>query len=482
MTEFAVIILFISALVLSTGFLVARASYLHRSSRYALMLGELYIPSFLLLLYGYFGLFVLLNEDGANHVVFRVPIQSIDLLIGYFCMLMASVAYLSGFVFVTNNQRFAKIEIAAQPETVRRTVLLFFVILIVLDLAARVHLIESGLYFTWMRQAFKKFEDVSLGQFFLLQNGFSPLLAALAIYHARDNRKWYAYLALLAGLILLEGSRTKIVLSMVTIVIVFVFVQRGNLDWKKISKRLLLAAVFVSLSLGVVFEVRKQFRADAKYAMQNPVPFLFESTTDAISRILIISPENEGGIELRGASFIERGTSWSEAFAAQIYGLRNFYPYLPLDSFFTELTTVVPSILYPGQKPKFSAGNNIGNAFGFAPPALATANHDPATTVFSSFFLYFGVIGMMGFSLAMGALIGLIYRFLVRRYNEAGSVIFMGLMYYYVWSSNSYAAALSGLRNAAVLLFLLLLLSAVFGGKGRYMGQSLAGTSRYPRE
>lgn len=451
MIEIAVILLYLALLIASTSLLAFRAITLLQARSYLRLFGELFIPSLLLLVYGWFGIPVLLDEQRTYVQIFGISFQKMDLLLGFFYMSLAGLSYFVGFCAVTNGKSLAHHSRCQPSISQRRGYLIFVFALIVFDLIIRAQLVLSGQYISWMSGAKATLEGASLSPLAMLQNGISPLIVASVVYFAVSNKKWLIYLLFLAILLIIQGSRQTIAYSLLSGVLAYYILRPTRFNLRKFTLGCAAFLFVFYVSSAVVLEVRREFRSDMKAAMEDPVGFVSSVTTDALPNILTFQEREASAVDIGGASLTERTSLWASTFAAETRQIWNGYSYLPADFLLSELATPVPSVFWPGEKPSIQIGDVRLKWFGFT----GRKKFDPGSTVFSAFFAYFGPVGVMIYGACIGIAIGWIANLLVIRFKLLGAVVIIGLVQFFNIFSNSYSGIIAGIRNSFICVFAL---------------------------
>ena len=345
-----------------------------------------------------------------------------------------------------------------QQRSRHKALWIFFLCLAFIDAYFRANAIYSGTYFSWMRKFADEETLQSSSLFFILIGALVPLLGALATYFSRERRITLIYLAVLIVLVLLEGRRTNLVLLAFSATVVYLFDQRFAGNMVKRLRVVGIPILVVPFLMSVILDVRKEFRSDVSYAIENPVTFLFEATESSVLEQLGLSERNEASVELRGSGFSERSIIHLITFSSIIARYFDGYDLLPVSNFFVDSKRAFPSVLV-GEKSSDSPGNILANHYGFS--ATVTGHHDPGSTVYQAIFAIFGPIGAITLALIAGLVFGRIFRFIAFRYGPHGWVMAVGFVGLLMINGNNYSAILVNIRHLVMLLVLLEFLTIV---------------------
>jgi hypothetical protein len=366
--------------------------------------------------------------------------------------LTLSMAYLCGFRFAFGPSKTEDMLSSRWTRNTHRALWVFFIGLAVCDLYFRVNAIFSGTYFSWMRKFATEEARSSSSLFLILINSLTPLIAALAAYFSRENRKILIYLIIFVGVVVLEGRRTSVVLVFFAIASVYLFDHRfiGTIIKKlKLIGFLIIALIFI---MSVILDVRREFRSDIKFAVENPVGFIFGATGSSMLDVLGVSTDEKSSIELRGAGFSDRSSAHLVVFASVVKRYFDGYDLLPVAYFIEDTLRAVPSVI-AGKKSGYSAGNVLANHFEF--DTTASGHSDPASTVYLAMFALSGPFGCVLLALFAGIAFGLLFRFLAFRYGPDAWVLAVGLVGILMIDANNYSALITNLRHFVMLIILL---------------------------
>ena len=346
-----------------------------------------------------------------------------------------------------------------------------FLVLALVDVVLRLQRIMSGEYFSWMRRALWRLDETSTSALEMLQTGFAPVLVALALFlysHTR-HRAVLFYLILLTIFVFLEGKRTSIMLFAISAFLGF-FLQRKDpksffYERPLPIARILLIGAGVAFAFSIIIEMRQYFRMHFELGGVAPAKFLLQMTQEVLAAKLGLMEADWRNVKMSGAGFVERTTTYAITFATLLQEKsQGSAQFLGIGSFFKELTEVVPSVLWVGEKPIILSGHKV-NLF-----AGKQISKDPATTILLASYIHLGVLGVAGLMLVSGAILRMLTSFVVTTWGWMGHSLMLGSAGFMVVQSNTFTAILVGLRNFTLLILVLYALSLlqVFIQRRRY--------------
>lgn len=411
--------------------------------------------------YFIFPIGVILGVGHYGIVNYGILFTQFDILFVVFLAFVIGLAYLFGFRMAfgspRNENRWSK---KVKPGR-KKALWYLFIVLAVFDSFYRIDSIISGTYFSWMRKY--NIEEGVTDTFTVLVSSFTPLVAALAVYFSPRNRLCLIYLVLLLVLVLLEGSRTALVLVFFSSCATFVLHKGFQGSSARKSRWVVAGSVVLGLSMTIVLDVRGDFRASINYALNNPVNFIIDSTTQNVLKRLGLVERRSMAVELSGAELSERSIIQLTTFSTIANRYLAGHPLLPLSNFVEDTKRAIPSVIV-GKKDGYSAGNAVGRHFRFR-ATNATGHFDPGSTVYQAIFAIFGPIGAIGLALLAGLAFGLLFRFMSKRYGQDAWVLAIGVVGLLMINGNNYSAILTNLRHFVLLLILLELLILLAGKK-----------------
>lgn len=411
-----------------------------RSNNFAEVTGGLYAPLLLLLMYGILPLqSYFMNNDG-------LPDNELYIVTSFIIISIGAIAYVLGFNFDRLLGINRKVKTAdANPRTNH---LIIFILLAFTDLYIRLGSIGKGTYFIWMSA---RIVDPAIkgDPLRMLMDGTGPILVAVAVFLSSRFPILKIYIALLAVMVLLQGSRGPIAYFSVALGLAYLSqIKARNIPYRKIA----LMALFLFFSYEFVINMRTIFIFNSDYALLNPASFIIDAAGASLREMIGV-----GGLapnmEYTGSALQERTLAWSQMFAFQVSRMDSGTEAFGLSKAMTALATVVPSALWLfGEKPVAESGLLIANHFGFA-------FGDPATTSFSSAYLYGGLLGIIFFSLTFGVFQRFLLHIAIRIFGELGKYLYIGSVAFIIVRANSFASSFVGMRNFLILLICIYLVS-----------------------
>lgn len=400
---------------------------------------------------------VILGIGQYNTVQYGIAFSQADILLVVFLSFVIGLVYLFGFRIGFGPPRKERQWARVVSPSRQKALWYLFIVLVIADSFYRIDAIISGTHFSWMRKY--TIEEGVTDTFTVFISSFTPLVAALGVYFSSRNRLCLIYLAFLLVLVLLEGSRTALVLVFFSSCATYVLYNgfRGSLAKK--SRWVLAASVVLGLALAVVLDVRRDFRSNTKYALDNPVTFIADSTAENVLHRLGVVERRGVAIELSGAELYERSIIHLTTFSTIANRYLAGYPLLPFSNFIEDTKRAIPSAII-GEKSGYSAGNAVGYHFGFR-VTNARGYFDPASTVYQAIFAIFGPFGAIGLALFGGLAFGFLIRFISTRYGRDAWVLAVGLIDLLMIDGNNYSAILTNIRHLLVLLVFLEFLTFV---------------------
>jgi hypothetical protein len=409
------------------------------------------------LYYFVFPIGIIFGIGQSNIEQYGIAFSQTDILFVLSLSFVIGLAYLFGFRIGFGTPRKERQWSRLVSPSRQKALWYLFIVLVVVDSFYRIDAIISGTYFSWMRKY--TIEEGVTDTFTVFITSFTPLAAALAVYFSSRNRLCLVYLAFLLVLVLLEGSRTSLVLVFFSCCATYVLYNgfRGGLAKK--SRWVFAASVVLGLALAIVLDVRRDFRANTNYALDNPVAFIVDSTAKNVLNRLGIVESRGAAIELSGAELSERSIVHLTTFATITNRYLAGYPLLPFSNFIEDTKRAIPSAII-GKKSGYSAGNAVGLHFSFR-TTNARGHFDPGSTAYQAIFAIFGPLGSIGLALFVGLAFGFLFRFISTRYSRHAWVLAVGLVDLLIIDGNNYSAILTNIRHLLVLLVFLEFLTFV---------------------
>lgn len=417
------------------------------------LLGELYIPSILFLIYGLAGLLLLFQDSTYYGDYQGVKFQARDILLGFGVISITMFAVVFGFRLSYRGKWLSIYEHAAPKNDVVGGANLILYMLLIFDISVRLANIQTGYYFSWMRADMMSSHDTYANSFMMLQGFLAPLLAVLVYWKSRAKPVWKWLLLLLLFLVLLEGDRSSFYSIIIAIVLTSLLLNLKVPSLKRLVFYLAIGLAIVMISSSIIVDIRQQYRLDRASILKNPAAMIERTVLTYIPNA-IFGWDRQGPV-LEGAGFQERLVSWQAAFASQINRLRSGWSHLPTSDFLRSLELPIPEVIYSGEKPSIEAGNFTAEWLSLGLHRHHGARQDPATTVFTNIYLYFGLFGSLLLGLIIGLFNGMIAKFLVIKYQYLGAIIFIGGIELMSVMANSFAAFLVNFRHLVLLVSLI---------------------------
>lgn len=468
---------FLILLCVSVAFLARRFAVFWATGDSVRMVGEIYIPAILLVTYGFFAipLFIWEPNEYFSYVGINFGPQQLFLAL----LLGMLGAYSFYFMVSVVLRSIPKHQIVSGEGGFPANKAISFggIALAIFDVFIRMQRVTAGQYFDWMRGRGAEIYGNVGGALWLLQDGVAPILAAISAHRAAKNPLWMAYLVFLIAALVLEGKRTKLLLSILAVLIVMVMIHKVRVKPMKALIFGLIGSVFLLFTTSVILESRIMYRNNISGALSNPTKFIgdmvFEATPRAVQS-MFGSREAEG---LSGTGLAERTAAWPITFASAVEARQEIGP-LPSEYFWSELEIVVPSIFRDPLSEGIGISTVVADYYGLGSPTIFRQSADLASTAFMNPYLYYGIPGIIGFGLLIGLGTGVCFRFATARFGPEGSLLIIGSLYSLKPFSNSLNGPIVGLRNFLIILLLFVLLDFVLRLRSRVKGGSVQAIQR----
>lgn len=427
--------------------------YITRRQWY-LLVAKLFTPGILWLL---FGLGTIVCFVGVENIPFYGYYEDIALLLNSIYVFIGASCYLLGFhalYKLTKGRSIYK----SQPSEWRVTLLLF--ILLAFDWYARLDLIRSGTYFTWVMRVGIDETVRGTNLLFQVQRTIWAVILPLSLYKlSMSRRKWFY--SLLIGIELMfvigSGDRSNIIISLVILLISYSIIYNTTLNSRFIVFGLLVIILFFTILGPMIQEARYLMRSEGLSLLENPnqVPKLFFTQyLPAVVNSEILFDVNSGERQ----SLLARIGSYPSYFASIQQAYRDGRPLLGFNQALDAMTMLIPRILYP-KKEVVDADYVVQLHFNIGLPG-----RDAAGTFAADAFAHLHIFGITLLFLFVGGAYGLITRHLVNNYNIIGEIIIVGFLPAFIPLGDSFALYLSNLRNI-LLVIIVLNLGFHFGGR-----------------
>lgn len=453
MISSVIFFILLAAATLLITFRVRRLVLLGNAAR---LTCEIYYPVVLVTVYGLAAVPLIFQAPSYFPSYVGVDFTNSDVLYAFSIMMLGALSYFVGF----------NLAYRAPPDTdytaratTRQRELAFnvgAVGLAAVDLMVRLQQIATGQYFDWMRgRAADLLGIAQQNPLWLLQDGLAPILAAIAIHRSKTNRVWLFYLIALFVALVLEGKRTKVYLAAAAVIVVLIVLRRIRIR----PFRLILYGVIGTLSLGfassAIMETRIAYRSDMKGALENPAAFVEKMTFEILPQAFVgmFTSDNTNTDLIRGASLSERLPTWTIAFTSAVRRVEEV-GHLPAQNMSDEMSMVVPSVLWIGDKPSVGISTVIANKYDLWPPSSRSASADLASTALVNPYLYYGLPGLIVYALILGVLVAWTARFAGARLGANALLLLVGSIYYLKPLSNSMGGPFVGLRNLLIIVVL----------------------------
>ncbi len=452
-----VYLVFILLLALSGYLLIRRSLFLVKRKLLVQLFGELYIPLTLFAIYGVSGLAVIFSPQETYFEHQGVHFERVDVLFSYAIMCIVMFAASFGFREFYKGRYLHIKEHSIPGKNVLFSINILLFVLLIFDFFVRLISIKSGTYFSWMRRDIFISTNVQASSYSMLQVFLAPLLGALIYWRSRTSKYWKGILFVLFFLVFLEGKRSNIL----NILMATGLTHQSLVPiFKKFTlpiKSLIVWALVINFLSGAIVDIRGFYRADRAKFLENPTLIVERTVTTYIPWILFGYDEELYSIPtLENSSLVNRVQAWQGTFSSQLHRLRTGWSHIPSKDFLTALALPVPSVIWPGEKPKITAGQLSSTHFGLNLHSRSMA--DPATTVFSDIYLYLGIVGSILLAFVIGAFNAYVAKFLVSRYYYIGAILFFGLITLLSVRANSFAVTFVNFRYQIFVISLVYLL------------------------
>lgn len=439
-----VLIFYFLTLLLSVFGLLHRGWQLTSSGQIIRAYSELFIPFSLVILYG-FGGAVALTISPADRIL-RYGIRFTDFEVVASCLIMLSCGIAFWISAASGKFRFKdKLTVIDQVRLHKDAILLIYPLLAI-DIYVRFQKISSGVYFTWMSGRGKELFEVQASFLWLLGDKLSPIIFSLLLV-AGLKKRWFLMVgAAYIFLVLLAGSRTSLIFTLIAGGASYLYCQPKEINIKRVLKAGGSLLIFSALFFESINASREAFRSDVRGALSDPTQFIVSLATVHVPNSLNPLHENQNSEAVELASFWERLSLNSQSLASQFNRLMNGQSHLPLQQFFGELSLAVPSVLMR---------NKPANTFGYQTNQhLGVSGDDPATTIFSSMFLHWSLPGALIFSFFVGLTWAWFGTYLQIYFRDMGVVLWFGGIIAFEIGANSFGSFFSGVRDFILIIII----------------------------
>jgi hypothetical protein len=437
-----VLLVFFLTLLLSVFALWHRGHRLISTGQIVRAYSELFIPFSLVVLYGFGGAVALTLSPDDRAFRYGIKFTDVEIVASFLIMLSGGIA----FWFAVASGRYSrKVErTVIERARLHKDAVLLMYPLLAIDIYVRFQKISSGVYFTWMSGRAKELYDVQESSLWLLGDKLSPIIFSLLVV-AGLKRRWFLILgASYIFLVLLAGSRTPLIFTLIAGGASYLYCQHREIKIKKLLKVAGWFLFFSALFFESINASRQAFRLDVKGALDDPSKFIVNIATVHIPNRLNPFHEDENVDAPELASTWERLSLNSQSLASQLNKLLSGQSHLPLQQFFAELSLAVPSVLMK---------NKQANTFGQQTNQhLGVSGDDPATTIFSSMFLHWSLPGLFVFSFIVGLIWAWFGTYLQVYFRGVGVVLWFGGIIAFEIGANSFGSFFSGVRDFILIM------------------------------
>lgn len=445
-----ILIFFFILLLIPIWLMIMRFVHLLKRRNFLKIYNELFVPGMLILLYGIGGIFAFSLDVNERSEIYGINYSDLEVLFSYFIMLLAAVMFWVGVNIGPFNVR-SRIGIVEKNTQIRRKAIFMISPLLLLDLFVRMQKIQSGVYFSWMKGRASDMYDVTASPLWLLGDKLSPIIFSIFIFLALSKKRWYLISLAYAFLLMVAGSRTMLFLTLISGFFTWMQFSNTKLALDRFLKLSILVVLFFNILSSAIIEVRGQYRANIKVALENPSEFTNNIATtyipNALNNALNPFSKNEENVNNEILSTSERLALNSISYASQLNVLLDSSTFLPKKQFIDELLISVPSIIYP---------NKVANTFGHKTNKhLGVSGSDPATTIFSSISNHFFIPGVIIFAFFVGLSWSIMSSLLINLYGNLGLVIWFGGIIAFEIGANSFGMFFNGIRDYIIILVLM---------------------------
>ena len=459
--------LFLALLVTAMFLIASRVVRLALHGNALRLTCEIYYPIVLMMVYGLAAIPLLFRAPSFFPGYLGVDFAALDIIYAFLIMMLGALSYFLGFnlayrpptctsTWATKSLRDSSFNAGA-------------IALAIVDVMVRLQQIVKGQYFDWMRGRAADLYGDGQSALWLLQDGLAPILTAIATHRAQKNRIWLIYLFALLFAMLLEGKRTKIVLAVASALVVHFMLRKSRIQLSRLVFYAVIGIFGMSFTSSVILEARIMFRTNINGALTDPVGFVQDIAFEVVPHAFVntFTDSKVDTSVIRGTSFAERMPTWSISLASETKRVAET-DFLPLENLFDEITIVVPSALWFGDKPSIGISTTIANYYDLWAPNTLSRSADLASTALVNPYLYSGLPGLLIYASLLGTLVGWTARYATARFGVNGLLLMIGSIYYLRPLSNSMAGPIVGLRNFIIIIMLFLMAEIIMRSFWRF--------------
>lgn len=443
--------------------LASAARRLFKRGDFAWLIAGLAPPTFLWIQYGAGGVEALLDLNEGKPSIFSYSDVSIVVCGGIAAL--AALTYVVGFRACYRREAGD----GAAEQAPRSALAMFTLVLFVIDLVVRLYMIREGSYSKWA-------SDQGAGAgISMFRDSLGAGVVALAAHLGASGRRrlfWYGLVALDLAFFAGTGSRKFVLLGLIAVVSSLAFTMSADPSRRQRVRRLFyVGAGALVLFFGIISPIVQEARyramaaAAAGAGASTPRSFLVDHVPSVLSYDVLYGDES---IRLnRGATLDQRLASMAAVGGAIVTQRLDGAPLMPLADAAAALPFLVPSAIIGERRERLQANNRVIEYY-----SLGRTTIDAPTTSMTDIYVYLDVVGVALLFFVVGCGFGALASVLRRGWGRAvGGILSLVLLYNTIPLGGSYLDYLVRLRNAAVLVALLVGLFHLC--KGAVRGPSL---------
>jgi hypothetical protein len=326
--------------------------------------------------------------------------------------------------------------------------------LICVDLFFRILALSDGVYFTWMRSFI--LQDGTVPSYVQIYSLTGPFLLFYSFNQFKMNLKPWLVPAFFLFLILLEGSRTKFIISVLCLGVLnfhYLYSIRERLKFSFIVTFFSVVTSFI-LSLISKFLLLIRFflktEADIERGAFAFLDAIYYATSNIFNNDISLA-------RISGAQFNDRLASGHEIMIEILdkYADIHISTAIIMQDFFR----IIPSIIWAPQNKVSSIGNLLGD--------LLSVGNDPSLTYIGLLLLYFSEYGILIY-----IFICLLYWHFSTYYFKKNGLIFIPFLIFMMpFTGNQFSGYLATVRNLIFFIFIIYFINFIFFKKTKKNGQ-----------